>query len=99
MVNGEPLESVFFGGGTPALMPPALVERLLREAEDLWSFTPGIEVTLEGNPSSVEAANYAALAQAGVNRVSLGVQALDDETLRFLEIGRASCRERVCQSV
>src|SRR3546814_6078277 len=84
MVNGEPLESVFFGGGTPSLMPPALVERLLRAAEDLWSFPPGIEVTLEGNPSSVEAANYAALAQAGVNRVSPGVKALDDETLRFL---------------
>src|SRR3546814_4108359 len=65
MVNGEPLESVFFGGGTPSLMPPALVERLLRAAEDLWSFTPGIEVTLDGNPSSVEAANYAALAQIG----------------------------------
>ncbi|MCJ2186333.1 radical SAM family heme chaperone HemW [Novosphingobium beihaiensis] len=84
MVSDEPLESIFFGGGTPSLMPPALVERLLREAEDLWGFTPGIEVTLEGNPSSVEAANYAALAQAGVNRVSLGLQALDDETLRFL---------------
>ncbi|WP_067731871.1 radical SAM family heme chaperone HemW [Novosphingobium naphthalenivorans] len=83
-VADEPLESVFFGGGTPSLMPPALVERLLREAEDLWGFAPGIEITLEGNPSSVEAANYAALAQAGVNRVSLGVQALDDQTLRFL---------------
>ncbi|MEJ2409137.1 MAG: radical SAM family heme chaperone HemW [Novosphingobium sp.] len=84
MANDEPLESVFFGGGTPSLMPPPLVERLLREAEDLWGFAPGIEVTLEGNPSSIEAANYAALAQAGVNRVSLGLQALDDETLRFL---------------
>ncbi|SFF94278.1 oxygen-independent coproporphyrinogen-3 oxidase [Novosphingobium sp. CF614] len=84
MVNDEPLESVFFGGGTPSLMPPALVERLLAEAERLWGFAPGIEITLEGNPSSVEAANYAALARAGVNRVSLGLQALDDETLRFL---------------
>ncbi|MCJ2177732.1 radical SAM family heme chaperone HemW [Novosphingobium album (ex Hu et al. 2023)] len=84
MVQDEPLESIFFGGGTPSLMPPALVERLLREAEDLWGFTQGIEITLEGNPSSVEAANYAALAAAGVNRVSLGVQALDDETLQFL---------------
>ena len=65
-------------------MPPALVERLLREAEQLWGFGPGIEITLEGNPSSVEAANYAALASAGINRVSLGLQSLDDSALRFL---------------
>lgn len=80
----EPLASIFFGGGTPSLMPPALVARLLREAEDIWGFDPGIEITLEANPSSVEAANFAALASAGVNRVSLGVQSLRDETLRFL---------------
>ncbi|GFM29538.1 radical SAM family heme chaperone HemW [Novosphingobium sp. PY1] len=84
LAGGERLESIFFGGGTPSLMPPALVARLLEEAERLWGFAPGIEITLEGNPSSVEAANYAALASAGVNRVSLGLQALDDETLRFL---------------
>lgn len=84
LAGGEPLESIFFGGGTPSLMPPALVARLLQEAEALWGFAPGIEITLEGNPSSVEAANYAALAQVGVNRVSLGLQALDDATLRFL---------------
>ncbi|MEZ5737404.1 MAG: radical SAM family heme chaperone HemW [Novosphingobium sp.] len=82
--GGEPLHSVFFGGGTPSLMPPALVARLLEEAEHLWGFARDVEITLEGNPSSVEAANYAALANAGVNRVSLGLQALDDETLRFL---------------
>ena len=82
--GGEPLGSVFFGGGTPSLMPPAMVARLLSEAEKLWGFAPGIEITLEGNPSSVEAANYAALASAGINRASLGIQALDDETLSFL---------------
>jgi len=80
----EALDSVFFGGGTPSLMPPKLVADLLAEAERLWGFAPGIEVTLEANPSSVEAANFAALAAAGVNRVSLGLQALDDESLRFL---------------
>ncbi len=80
----EALTSVFFGGGTPSLMPPALVERLLREAQGLWGFAPDIEITLEANPSSVEAANFRALAAAGINRVSLGLQALDDETLRFL---------------
>lgn len=84
VAGGETLTSIFFGGGTPSLMPPALVERLLAEAERLWGFAPGIEITLEGNPSSVEAANYAALASAGVNRVSLGLQALNDEALRFL---------------
>ncbi|MFN3423327.1 MAG: radical SAM family heme chaperone HemW [Novosphingobium meiothermophilum] len=84
LVPGRALTSIFFGGGTPSLMPPALVEALLREAEALWGFAPGIEITLEANPSSVEAANFAALAHAGINRVSLGLQALDDETLRFL---------------
>ena len=81
---GETLTSIFFGGGTPSLMPPALVATLLEEAQRLWGFAPGIEITLEGNPSSVEAANYAALASAGINRASLGLQALDDATLRFL---------------
>ena len=82
--GGEALESVFFGGGTPSLMPPALVAALLAEAERLWGFSPEIEITLEANPSSVEAANFAALAAAGVNRMSLGLQALDDQTLQFL---------------
>ena len=84
LAGGERLHSIFFGGGTPSLMPPALVASLLRKAEALWGFAPDIEVTLEANPSSVEAANFDALAGAGVNRVSLGVQALDDDTLRFL---------------
>jgi oxygen-independent coproporphyrinogen-3 oxidase len=81
---GVPLESVFFGGGTPSLMPPALVAALIEEAERLWGFAPGVEITLEANPSSVEAASFADLAEAGVNRVSLGLQSLDDEALRFL---------------
>ena len=84
VAGGEALDSIFFGGGTPSLMPPTLVEALLHEAERLWGFAPGIEITLEGNPSSVEAANYAALASAGINRVSLGLQSLDDAALRFL---------------
>ncbi|AZI37840.1 putative oxygen-independent coproporphyrinogen III oxidase [Caenibius tardaugens NBRC 16725] len=84
VAGGEPLESIFFGGGTPSLMPPALVETLLREAEHLWGFADGIEITIEANPSSVEAGNFKALANAGINRVSLGIQALDDATLQFL---------------
>jgi len=85
--GGRPLSSIFFGGGTPSLMPPALVETLIGAAERHWRFAPGIEITLEANPNSVEAARFADLAAAGVNRVSLGLQALEDEALHFL--GRA----------
>ena len=84
LAGGNPLESVFFGGGTPSLMPPETVAILLAEAERLWGFSPDIEITLEANPSSVEAAKFVQLAQAGVNRVSLGIQSLRDESLRFL---------------
>lgn len=84
LAGGETLTSIFFGGGTPSLMPPALVASLLGQAEKLWGFAPDIEITLEANPSSVEAGNFAELASAGVNRVSLGLQSLDDAALRFL---------------
>jgi oxygen-independent coproporphyrinogen-3 oxidase len=83
----RPLPSIFFGGGTPSLMPPATVAALIEAAERHWGFAPGIEITLEANPSSVEAARFRDLAAAGVNRASLGLQALDDAALRFL--GRA----------
>jgi len=68
-------------------MAPSTVAAVLDAAERHWGFAPGIEITLEANPSSVEAANFHALASAGVNRVSLGLQALDEQALRFL--GRA----------
>jgi putative oxygen-independent coproporphyrinogen III oxidase len=84
---GRRLTSIFFGGGTPSLMPPATVAALIEAAEGQWGFAPDIEITLEANPSSVEAARFADLAAAGVNRVSLGLQSLDDQALRFL--GRA----------
>ncbi|MEZ0243945.1 MAG: coproporphyrinogen-III oxidase family protein, partial [Sphingomonas sp.] len=84
---GRKLSSIFFGGGTPSLMPPETVAAVIGEAERLWGFEPDIEITLEANPSSVEAARFADLATAGVNRVSLGLQALEDEPLKFL--GRA----------
>ncbi|MFM2099742.1 MAG: hypothetical protein RLZZ366_1281, partial [Pseudomonadota bacterium] len=83
----RPLTSIFFGGGTPSLMPPQTVAALIERAEELWGFADDIEITLEANPSSVEAARFADLAQAGINRVSLGLQSLDDDALRFL--GRA----------
>ena len=81
------LTSIFFGTRTPSLMPPETVGAILAAAEQAWGFAPGIEITLEANPSSVEAARFADLAAAGVNRVSLGLQALDDQTLAWL--GRA----------
>ncbi|MEP3051769.1 MAG: radical SAM family heme chaperone HemW [Erythrobacter sp.] len=84
LAGGETLTSIFFGGGTPSLMPPALVGDLLEEAEQLWGFDPQIEITLEANPSSVEASNFGALSHAGINRVSLGIQSLEDETLQWL---------------
>lgn len=84
---GRKLSSIFFGGGTPSLMPPETTASIIRAAEDAWGFTDDIEITLEANPSSVEAARFADIARAGVNRVSLGLQALDDEALRFF--GRA----------
>ena len=87
LLPGRRLGSIFFGGGTPSLMPPDTVAAVIAAAEQAWGFAPEIEVTLEANPSSVEAARFADLAAAGVNRVSLGVQSLDDAALGFL--GRA----------
>ncbi|MBK5264885.1 MAG: coproporphyrinogen III oxidase [Alphaproteobacteria bacterium] len=87
LTDERPLSSIFFGGGTPSLMPPETVAALLQAAERHWGFADGIEITLEANPSSVEAARFADIAAAGVNRVSLGLQALEDAALRFL--GRA----------
>ena len=80
----RPLGSIFFGGGTPSLMPPATVGLVIETAHSLWDAVPDIEITLEANPSSVEAGRFRDLRAAGVNRVSLGVQALDDASLRFL---------------
>ena len=81
------LTSIFFGGGTPSLMEPATVAAIIEAATTHWRAADDLEITLEANPSSVEAARFADLAAAGVNRVSLGLQSLDDAALRFL--GRA----------
>jgi oxygen-independent coproporphyrinogen-3 oxidase len=81
------LTSIFFGGGTPSLMEPATAHALIEAARRHWNAADDIEITLEANPSSVEAARFADLASAGINRVSLGLQSLEDTALRFL--GRA----------
>ena len=81
------LTSIFFGGGTPSLMEPATVAAIIEAACAQWAPADKIEITLEANPNSVEAARFADLAAAGVNRLSLGLQSFDDRSLAFL--GRA----------
>ena len=82
--DGRILQSVFFGGGTPSLMDPELVSEILQKVSATWQFSNDPEITMEANPGSVEASRFAAYRQAGVNRVSIGVQALDDTSLRQL---------------
>lgn len=76
--------SIFFGGGTPSLMPPSLTGALIDEAARLWGLAPDAEITLEANPTSYEAAKFEGFRDAGINRVSLGVQSLNDHALAFL---------------
>ena len=78
------LDTVFFGGGTPSLMSGKSAGRILEAASRLWSFAPDIEITLEANPASADVSRFADYRAAGVNRISLGVQALNDADLRFL---------------
>jgi oxygen-independent coproporphyrinogen-3 oxidase len=92
LLPGRKLTSIFFGGGTPSLMEPSTVEVVIDAATEYWSPADNIEITLEANPNSVEAARFADLAAAGVNRMSLGLQSFDGRALTFL--GRAhSARE------
>lgn len=84
LTPGRRLDSIFFGGGTPSLMEPATVAAVIDRATTRWSAAAGLEVTLEANPTSVEAGRFRGFRAAGVNRVSLGVQALDDHDLAFL---------------
>src|SRR4051795_12384047 len=83
-VPGRVVSTIFFGGGTPSLMQPATVGALLDAIAKHWRVTPDVEVTLEANPTSVEATRFRGYRAAGVNRVSLGVQALDDASLKAL---------------
>ncbi len=81
---GQRVHSVFFGGGTPSLMKPATTAAIIDEIAKLWPMEAGAEITLEANPSSVEAERFRGYRSAGVNRVSLGVQALNDPDLKAL---------------
>ncbi len=91
-VPGRTISTIFFGGGTPSLMQPATIASVLDAIAKHWEVAPNAEVTLEANPTSVEATRFRGYRTAGVNRVSLGVQALDDRVLT--ELGRLhSARE------
>ncbi|MCF8532550.1 MAG: radical SAM family heme chaperone HemW [Reyranella sp.] len=81
---GRRVETIFFGGGTPSLMAPETVAAVIERIKAQWDCAAEIEITLEANPTSVEAGRFAALAAAGVNRLSLGVQSLNTASLKFL---------------
>ena len=81
---GRIVSSIFFGGGTPSLMPPQAVGHVLDTIASLWTVSPNAEITLEANPTSIEAENFRGYRAAGVNRVSVGVQALNDMDLKAL---------------
>jgi putative oxygen-independent coproporphyrinogen III oxidase len=86
------LSSIFFGGGTPSLMSPQVIEAVICTAQSAWSFANDIEITLEANPTSIEAAKFSDFRSAGINRASVGVQSLRDKDLK--ELGRRhSARE------
>ena len=84
LTPGRVLDSIYFGGGTPSLMDPALVGAILERISDHWTLGNNVEITLEANPTSIEAANFAGYRAGGVNRVSIGVQALNDLDLKKL---------------
>src|SRR5205085_8588154 len=89
--------SIFFGGGTPSLMAPATVGAILEAIARHWPLEPDVEITLEANPTSVEAERFRGYRAAGVNRVSLGVQSLDNDALKFL--GRLHSAEEALAAV
>ncbi|MBY0350701.1 radical SAM family heme chaperone HemW [Tabrizicola sp.] len=97
LTEGRILNSVFFGGGTPSLMEAATVQGILDRIRATWTLANDIEITLEANPGSVEAARFAGYANAGVNRVSLGIQSLDAEDLRRL--GRKHTVEEAANAI
>jgi oxygen-independent coproporphyrinogen-3 oxidase len=96
-IGSRTVGSIFFGGGTPSLMQPASVQAILDAIAKHWSIAPDAEVTLEANPTSVEATRFRGYRSAGVNRVSLGVQALDDAALK--ELGRLHTAQEALDAV
>jgi oxygen-independent coproporphyrinogen-3 oxidase len=97
LAPGRTVSSIFFGGGTPSLMQPSTVQAILDCIGKHWAVAPDVEVTLEANPTSVEATRFRGYRTAGVNRVSLGVQALDDSALK--ELGRLHTAHEALEAV
>ncbi len=87
LTSDHEVVSIFFGGGTPSLMPPATASALIERVKRHWPTAPNLEITLEANPNSAAAERFADFAAAGINRLSLGVQALDPDALKFLGRG------------
>lgn len=83
--TGRELQSIFFGGGTPSLAPAELIKDVIDEAKEQFRFSEGIEISLEANPGTIDQANFEGFREAGVNRLSIGVQSLDDAELKWLE--------------
>ena len=94
---GRTVSTIFMGGGTPSLMKPETVGAILDTIGKHWTVAPDVEVTLEANPTSVEATRFRGYRAAGVNRVSLGVQALDDASLK--ELGRLHTAQEALDAV
>ena len=95
--NNLRLETIFFGGGTPSLMPPKIVSALIDKAATLFSFANNIEITAEANPNSAEMKQMESFHSAGINRLSLGIQSLHNEGLAFL--GRAHSVDEACNAL
>jgi oxygen-independent coproporphyrinogen-3 oxidase len=93
LVWGRSVQSIYFGGGTPSLFPAESIDRFLSEVRARLDLSPVVEITLEANPGAIEHDSFAAYAQAGINRVSLGVQSFDDDALNRL--GRIHGRHEV----
>ncbi len=83
-INHTKVKTIFFGGGTPSLMPISLVDGILKKIGQLWQIDANCEITLEANPTSSESAKFQDLKNIGVNRLSIGIQALNDSDLKFL---------------
>lgn len=91
------ITSIFFGGGTPSLMPPKTVEAIINKIAQNWQLAPDIEITLEANPTSVEYQKFKDFKSAGINRVSIGVQSFVEEELKFL--GREHSAHEATQAI
>lgn len=93
----QKISSIFFGGGTPSLMPISLVAGILEQINKLWQLKPNCEISLEANPTSVESEKFSQLKNIGINRLSLGIQALNGDDLKFL--GRTHCQNQAFEAI